>query len=521
MIAASFALGGERSARTTLDAIRSRFGCRPEGRARRRVVYLDTIDWRLHRRGLALSLVGDGEEATLGLTTLAGEPLHRLPVEAAPQRLDDLADGPLREALAPVVKNRRLLPRLALDVQLALHAILDADGKSVARVAFESGSVRTIGVDGSEGPRRTLVSNVTVLELGGYERDARRLLRLFERELNLSALDPSPLTRALEATESEPSWVASPPRYALHPAMSAADAAREIFRVTWHTMRSNEHGVLLDIDVECVHDFRVATRRTRAALGQLKRVFADEVTEQFKREFRWLQRRTGPLRDADVFAECLPAFRERLPDDARVGIDALERQLDRRRARALKKARATLRSRRYAALRDEWSALLDEPEARAQGRRANEPVASLAARRIGRAFDRLVRKGSAIDDASPAERLHDLRIDAKKLRYLLEFFAGLYPRREIAPLVKSLKKLQEVLGDFNDLAVQQEELLGLLGEIEPGPRADAARRAVGLLVERMQVNQHALRLRFAAGFARLLAEERRVRRMLDPGEAIA
>ena len=65
-----------------------------------------------------------------------------------------------------------------------------------------------------------------------------------------------------------------------------------------------------------------------------------------------------------------------------------------------------------------------------------------------------------IDDDSPDEALHRLRIDAKKLRYLLEFFRALYPPKEIGAVVGALKSLQDNLGDFNDLSVQQGAMRG-------------------------------------------------------------
>ena len=62
--------------------------------------------------------------------------------------------------------------------------------------------------------------------------------------------------------------------------------------------------------------------------------------------------------------------------------------------------------------------------------------------------------GAAIDDASPPEALHDLRKKGKELRYLLEFFAGLYPAEVVKPMVKTLKALQDTLGRFQDREVQ-------------------------------------------------------------------
>ena len=55
----------------------------------------------------------------------------------------------------------------------------------------------------------------------------------------------------------------------------------------------------------------------------------------------------------------------------------------------------------------------------------------------------MVKMGTAIDDDTPAEDLHELRKVGKELRYLLEFFASLYPAEVVKPLVKSLKGLQD------------------------------------------------------------------------------
>jgi CHAD domain-containing protein len=84
---------------------------------------------------------------------------------------------------------------------------------------------------------------------------------------------------------------------------------------------------------------------------------------------------------------------------------------------------------------------------------------------IYKRYRRIVKKGSKISETTPDEKLHELRIDCKKLRYLLEFFTSLFPENEMKKLVKQLKQLQENLGDFNDLSVQQEFLVNHLGRL--------------------------------------------------------
>ena len=59
-------------------------------------------------------------------------------------------------------------------------------------------------------------------------------------------------------------------------------------------MRANEEGTLRDLDTEFLHDFRVAVRRTRSALSQIKDVLPAEIEERYRAEFGWLDRSPAP-----------------------------------------------------------------------------------------------------------------------------------------------------------------------------------------------------------------------------------
>ena len=107
-----------------------------------------------------------------------------------------------------------------------------------------------------------------------------------------------------------------------------------------------------------------------------------------------------------------------------------------------------------------WRALADGPprpgrRARADGAR---PIEAVAGERIRKVYRRMVRDGSRIDDGSPPEALHELRKRGKELRYLLELFGSPFPKRRGQADGQTLKDLQEVLGRFQDRAVQIELL---------------------------------------------------------------
>lgn len=74
----------------------------------------------------------------------------------------------------------------------------------------------------------------------------------------------------------------------------------------------------------------------------------------------------------------------------------------------------------------------------------------------------------------PAEELHELRKDAKKLRYLLECFGSLYSPRPRKEFVQRLKALQDNLGEHQDTEVHVGELRTISSELhgaqESGPR---------------------------------------------------
>ena len=113
----------------------------------------------------------------------------------------------------------------------------------------------------------------------------------------------------------------------------------------------------------------------------------------------------------------------------------------------------------------------------------------------------MVRRGARLSDPPPAEDLHRLRIDAKKLRYLLEFFGGLYAEKTVARLVKELKLFQDILGGSNDMAVQQRHLAVFAETLmaEGSTRAGTV-FAMGRLADTMAERQEVFVKAFAARF---------------------
>lgn len=103
--------------------------------------------------------------------------------------------------------------------------------------------------------------------------------------------------------------------------------------------------------------------------------------------------------------------------------------------------------------------------------------------------------------------MHSLRIECKKLRYLMEFFASLFPPKEMGLLIRQLKHLQNRLGDLNDLNVQQAYLLHVANKLPlRRKRNRRALVAIGWLVANLEQKKALAKVESAAAFSQFAAE---------------
>ena len=262
-------------------------------------------------------------------------------------------------------------------------------------------------------------------------------------------------------------------------------------------MQANEAGLREDLDPEFLHDFRVAVRRTRSCLGQVGDVFDEAATRRFAGEFAWLGQLTGPPRDLDVHLLSLQGHEAELPASARGALSPLAEHLKLRREAAHAEQLAGLDSARYRRLKREWRRLL-ETDADGGGANAARPIREMAGERIERAFLRVRKRGRHLSPETPAAAIHELRIACKKLRYLLEFFRSLFAAGRVSAFIRSLKRLQDDLGEYNDLEVQQGALQDTARELFAAGGSDAsALLTAGRLVDRLESRQAAARGRLA------------------------
>jgi CHAD domain-containing protein len=132
---------------------------------------------------------------------------------------------------------------------------------------------------------------------------------------------------------------------------------------------------------------------------------------------------------------------------------------------------------------------------------AERPLGKVVTKRIARAHENLVTRGRLIRPDSPAEQIHDLRKDAKRLRYLLECFGGLLDDAPRKAFVRRLKVFQDNLGEHHDAAIHVEALRDISSELHAEQASPSTLVAIGQLIAQVDQRRNATRRGFAEHFA--------------------
>ena len=493
-----YVINSDGAARGIFDALSERFKSREEPGTRLRVTYLDTFDWSLRRAGLALKGVHSPSGVLLNLESLDGGATCIARMARLPSFAWDLPAGQVRDRLEVVVKVRRLFRVLQVGYSEPTLKILDKRDKTVARVMVE----RT-QPGGGRGPTcRKLPLRLVLAPVRGYEKSMRQVTRFLQQELGMESFAAGHPMMMVAPEALELDALSGSLLIPLERSMRSDESAKRVFRHLLMSLIRHEAGTRKDLDSEFLHAFRVAVRRTRAGLARLKGVFNEATLVRYSRDFSWLGQVTSPVRDLDVYLLKMPEFRKSVPKEIRADLKPLKKVLQRRRTKEYRKMVRAFHTLRYKRLKKSWGEFLAKPvPEQTQLEDAARPVGQVASERIWKIYKRVLSRGGAITPESSATALHKLRLDCKKLRYLMEFFRALYDEEKISNLITAMKSLQDNLGDFNDLEVQQIALRGIAEEMTVSGRATARTLiAMGRLIERLEVRHTAERDRFEAEF---------------------
>jgi CHAD domain-containing protein len=238
---------------------------------------------------------------------------------------------------------------------------------------------------------------------------------------------------------------------------SDEEAARRLALKSLGAARAAERRLDDRSDPEALHDFRVAIRRLRSVLRAYRPQLEDAVSKKDRKRLRAIQRATGGGREAEVALEWLGKQQGYLAPQHLAGVNWLSATLLERRRACAKALDGEVRKEfrgiaakleeRLAVMRREHNLLSEHPQVSFA-----KALANLTEKH---ATDLLVQLGqiARMDDAA---QLHRARIMGKRLRYLLEPIRAYVG--EAQAVVKRSKRLQDVLGELNDLHVLMDEI---------------------------------------------------------------
>lgn len=484
-------LPDELSLEDFVAALEAQYSLQQEPLKQSKQTYFDTFDWRLYQKDLLLCREGSAWR----LFDTNGVSKASLRAQRKTWCFSwDIPDSELRNILSGIIAMRALLPLVSFTLETTSFRVLNRDEKTVAQIVL-----RNQELDNDSGG----LSIVYLKPIRGYTKEFDEIaafLGRYESEGKVTAGDE--LKAALQGTGRVPLDYSSKLDLHLDPAVEGRAAVKSIYSNLLATMLRNEQGIFDDLDSEFLHDFRVAIRRTRSALSLIKGTLEPEVETHFAKEFKYLGQITGPTRDLDVYLLMEDNYKARLPERLQEGLVYFFEDLAERRKKEQRKLVQALRSRKYKQIIGDWQKYLEGENAGGPSKNSAAEIGSLASKIIYKRFKRVLKDGRAIHADTPDENLHRLRIQGKKLRYSLEFFTSLYPEDKMVKLIKQLKVLQNNLGDFNDLSVQQDMLRHYLATIRPGSKRNKELTAsIGGLLTNLYHQHNQVRTHFEESFA--------------------
>lgn len=485
----------------------------PEVSIKRR--YLDSFDWRLLRRGvhlLAEYRPGRGAEKIDLRWLWAGDKptrLAALTLAELPARAEDLPAGMLKDRLLALLGVRALLPVAHILSRQIRLCVKDGQGKTRCRLILEQNQAEA--ANGRE--RRPLGRRLRMQPLTGYEKDHARILKRLQDMAGLEPGGADLFARAASAYGREPGDGRTRP--GLRRDWRVDKSCRTLLLGELGQIEQNIEGARADIDSEFLHDLRVATRRSRSLLNNMKAAFPPATLQRHARELAWLGGVTTPRRDLDVYMLDFPRYRLCLPERQRADLDPFYDFLRGRRRSEQALLSRHLASARLDRFRRAWRRYLERPlPARPRALLATRAIGPVADKCIWRAYRKLLKDGAGISPRSADAAIHKLRKTGKKLRYLLEFFVSLYPQKRAKAIIKSLKGLQENLGEFQDLSVQSRKLRDFEQALSgQGAGRPETGRAMQALIDDLVKKKRAVRREFSDRFRRFASSrtERRFR----------
>ena len=385
----SFLLASEADWQGFSDGVTRRYRFAALGAKTAHVVYLDSFDWRLWRRGGVLEYHQGDEQGKLTWRGVGQRDIYaEFPLERRPAFVADIPAWLLPPALTEIIHPRRLIAHARSRLTLQRYEILDEAGKTVARVNRVAEAERSAKGDG-DGP--ALAERLEVLSARGYG-DAFDFVAAAAEQAGLAAYGKDPLARLLRMRGGKPRDYSLALNVHIERGQRADTVAKRISLRWLQIMRANEGGIRDDTDTVFLHDFRYALQRMRSLTDNAVNVFPRAARERLDEDLAWLQHETAALRALDDWRLNFHATRDLLPRKQRPRLTPLLEWLRPQRQAEQQRVAALLGGEKYARFCARWQTFMQsEPPAHGALKHAAAPINAVVAAQLWRAYKNLLK----------------------------------------------------------------------------------------------------------------------------------
>jgi len=354
----------------------------------------------------------------------------------------DFPDGLVRDRLKKQLKYRALLPVTTLSICTTNFLLRNNDQKIVVK-----GRLTRLSPD---------EQYFSLQVLRGYEKSCRSAESILDSSFK-EPIDDFNLRYLLLKNGAQDLQPRKSIKVSITPDMPVENSVRRMAVAMLEQAQLNVEGTVADIDTEFLHQYRVNLRKVRSLLGLLKKVIPLVMLEEVKPKLSFIAGKTNKLRDLDVFLLDHDHYRAMLPLEFSSGLNELYAVIEKQRKREKHSVAKYLLSEDYTA---NMAYCLSElaKDSTFEHPISRKPVLAVVNKLLLKRYQKMNLIVAAFHIETPDEDIHDLRIEFKKLRYLIEFFIDVLPKKRTHQLLSHIKKTQTVLGDFNDLCVQIEFL---------------------------------------------------------------
>ena len=243
-----------------------------------------------------------------------------------------------------------------------------------------------------------------------------------------------------------------------------SEAVRKVILFNFNKMVAHEDDCREGKDIEAIHAMRVATRRMRSIMGLFQDFYSKKAINSYLSGLKSTARTLGRTRDYDVLIEKTQIYIQTLSSKNQPRLSPVINYYRNRRLIAHSQLINFLDGEEYANFVETFQLFLEEPFSGVKAANKSKPspsrVYQVAPVMI---FAQLAAIYALAENLSSTEitSYHQLRIEFKKFRYILEFFSPVMGSNT-QKLIKPIKIIQEHLGDLNDADVALGQLRAIL-----------------------------------------------------------